>query len=59
MMPRASQPEFKANGSPQMKVEMFLAMPFAGEYRQARAHPDGFAELVRKLIAPRKGADGF
>ena len=51
------QPEFKAM-IPQMKVEMFLEMPFAGDYRKLAPNPDGFPELVRKLIATRKGADG-
>jgi pimeloyl-ACP methyl ester carboxylesterase len=44
------QPEFKAM-IPQMTVEMFTAMPFAAEYRQLAPNPDGFPELVRKLIA--------
>src|SRR6185436_8989978 len=37
------QPEFKAF-IPQMKVEMFLQMPFAKEYRKLAANPDGFPE---------------
>ncbi len=47
------QPEFKAF-IPQMNVEMFLQMPFAKEYRKLAANPDGFPELVRKLIALEK-----
>ncbi|HET9439024.1 MAG TPA: alpha/beta hydrolase [Longimicrobiales bacterium] len=39
---------------PQMTVEMFLAMPFAQEYRKLAPNPDGFPELVRKLIALEK-----
>jgi pimeloyl-ACP methyl ester carboxylesterase len=47
------QPEFKAF-IPQMKVEMFLQMPFAKEYRKLAANPDGFPELVKKMIALEK-----
>jgi pimeloyl-ACP methyl ester carboxylesterase len=47
------QPEFKAF-IPQMKVEMFLQMPFAKDYRKLAANPAGFPELVRKLIALEK-----
>src|SRR5574342_801782 len=47
------QPEFKAM-IPQMTVEMFTAMPFAAEYRKLAPNPDGFPELVRKLIALEK-----
>ncbi|HZM25820.1 MAG TPA: alpha/beta hydrolase [Gemmatimonadales bacterium] len=47
------QPEFKAF-IPQMKVEMFLEMPFAKDYRKLAANPDGFPELVKKLIALEK-----
>jgi pimeloyl-ACP methyl ester carboxylesterase len=47
------QPEFKAF-IPQMTVEMFLAMPFAQEYRKLAANPEGFPALVRKLIALEK-----
>ena len=47
------QPEFKAI-IPQMNVEMFLQMPFAKEYRKLAANPDGFPELVKKLIALEK-----
>jgi len=45
------QPEFTAF-IPQMTVEMFVGMPvFAEAYRKLAANPDGFPELVRKLIA--------
>lgn len=44
------QPEFR-EFIPQMTVEMFLDMPFAEEYRRLAPNPDGFPELVRKLIA--------
>jgi pimeloyl-ACP methyl ester carboxylesterase len=47
------QPEFKAM-IPQMNVEMFVQMPFAKEYRKLAANPDGFPELVKKLIALEK-----
>ena len=47
------QPEFKAF-IPQMKVETFLEMPFAKDFRKLAANPDGFPELVRKLIALEK-----
>lgn len=47
------QPEFKAF-IPQMKVEMFLEMPFAKDYRKLAPNPEGFPELVRKLIALEK-----
>jgi pimeloyl-ACP methyl ester carboxylesterase len=47
------QPEFLAF-IPQMTVEMFLAMPMAAEFRKLAANPDGFPELVRKLIALEK-----
>jgi pimeloyl-ACP methyl ester carboxylesterase len=47
------QPEFKAF-IPQMKVEMFLDMPFAKDYRKLAPNPEGFPELVRKLIALEK-----
>lgn len=39
---------------PQMTVEMFTQMPFAEEYRQLAADPDGFPALVEKLIALEK-----
>jgi pimeloyl-ACP methyl ester carboxylesterase len=44
------QPEFKAF-IPRMTVEMFVDMPFAAEYRELAADPDGFPALVEKLIA--------
>jgi pimeloyl-ACP methyl ester carboxylesterase len=47
------QPAFTAF-IPQMTVEMFVAMPFATEYRKLAANPDGFPSLVRKLIALEK-----
>jgi pimeloyl-ACP methyl ester carboxylesterase len=47
------QPEFKAM-IPQMTVEMFVNMPFAGEYRRLAPNPEGFAELARKLIQLEK-----
>ncbi|HEV8398711.1 MAG TPA: alpha/beta hydrolase [Gemmatimonadales bacterium] len=47
------QPEFKAF-IPQMTVEMFVAMPFAQEYRKLAPNPDGFPALVAKLIAIEK-----
>jgi len=37
-----------------MSVEMFVNMPFAEDYRKLAANPDGFPELVRKLIALEK-----
>jgi pimeloyl-ACP methyl ester carboxylesterase len=50
---RGSQPAFTAF-IPQMAVEMFVAMPFAQEYRKLAANPDGFPALVAKLIALEK-----
>jgi pimeloyl-ACP methyl ester carboxylesterase len=47
------QPAFKAF-IPRMSVEMFVNMPFAEDYRKLAANPDGFPELVRKLIALEK-----
>lgn len=44
------QPTFR-EFVPQMSVEMFLEMPFAAEYREIAADPDGFPALVEKLIA--------
>jgi pimeloyl-ACP methyl ester carboxylesterase len=35
---------------PQMTVEMFTSMPFAEDYRELAANPDGFPALVAKLI---------
>jgi len=48
------QPAFR-EFIPQMTVEMFVDMPvFAEAYRKLAANPDGFPELVRKLIALEK-----
>lgn len=48
------QPAFR-EFIPQMTVEMFVDMPvFADAYRKLAANPDGFPELVRKLIALEK-----
>jgi pimeloyl-ACP methyl ester carboxylesterase len=47
------QPEFKAF-IPKMTVEMFVEMPFAEDYRELAADPDGFPALVEKLIALEK-----
>ena len=47
------QPEFKAF-IPQMNVEMFVNMPFAGDYKKLAANPDGFPALVEKLIQLEK-----
>ena len=47
------QPEFKAF-IPQMTAEMFTNMPFAADYKKSAANPDGFPELVKKLIAIEK-----
>jgi pimeloyl-ACP methyl ester carboxylesterase len=48
------QPAFR-DFIPQMTVEMFVDMPvFAEAYRKLAANPDGFPELVRKLIALEK-----
>ncbi len=47
------QPEYKAF-IPQMTVEMFANLPFAGEYRKLAADPEGFPELARKLIQLEK-----
>jgi pimeloyl-ACP methyl ester carboxylesterase len=44
------QPDFKAF-IPKMTVDMFLAMPFAADYRKLAPNPDGFPALVKKLIA--------
>jgi len=43
------QPEFQAM-IPKMTVEMFVDMPFAAEYRKLAPNPNGFPELVRKMI---------
>jgi len=50
---RGWQPAFAAF-IPQMTVEMFVAMPFAEEYRRLAPDPDGFPALVAKLIALEK-----
>ncbi|WP_026868861.1 alpha/beta fold hydrolase [Inquilinus limosus] len=48
------QPAFR-DFIPQMTVEMFTDMPvFAEAYRKLAPNPDGFPELVRKLIALEK-----
>ena len=39
---------------PQMTVEMILEMPFAEEYRELAADPEGFPALVEKLIQLEK-----
>ena len=44
------QPAFRAF-IPQLTLEMTLAMPFAEEYKQLAADPNGFPALVEKLIA--------
>jgi pimeloyl-ACP methyl ester carboxylesterase len=47
------QPAFRAL-IPQMTVQMFLDMPFAKDYPKMNPNPQGFPELVRKLIALEK-----
>jgi pimeloyl-ACP methyl ester carboxylesterase len=47
------QPEFKAI-IPQMNVEMMLGSVFEKDYAKLAPNPDGFRELVRKLIALEK-----
>src|SRR5689334_12702350 len=47
------QPAFR-EFIPKMTVEMFVNMPFAAEYKKLAPNPDGFPELVRKLIALEK-----
>lgn len=44
------QPAFR-EFIPLMTVEMFTSMPFADDYRQLAADPEGFPALVEKLIA--------
>jgi len=39
---------------PEMNVEMMLAMPFADDYRELAANPDGFPALAEKLIQLEK-----
>jgi len=50
---KGAQPEFVAF-IPQMTVETFLGAPFAAEYRKLAPNPNGFPELVRKMIALEK-----
>jgi pimeloyl-ACP methyl ester carboxylesterase len=47
------QPAFK-EFVPKMNVEMFLQMPFAKEFRKLAPNPEGFPDLVKKLIALEK-----
>ena len=47
------QPEFRA-AIPQQKVEDFVGMPFAAEYRKPAPNPDGFPALAEKLIVLEK-----
>ena len=47
------QPVFK-DFIPLMTVDMFLNLPFAEDYKKLAADPDGFPELVRKLIQLEK-----
>jgi len=47
------QPAFK-EFIPMMTVEMFASMPMEAEYRKLAANPEGFPELVRKLIQLEK-----
>jgi len=47
------QPEFKA-AIPQQKVEDFVRMPFAADYRKLAPNPDGFPALAEKVIALQK-----
>jgi pimeloyl-ACP methyl ester carboxylesterase len=44
------QPAFR-EAIPQMTVEMITSMPFAEDYRELAANPDGFPALAEKLIA--------
>jgi pimeloyl-ACP methyl ester carboxylesterase len=50
---RGRQPEFIAM-VPQMTVDMFLTTPFAAEYKKIAPNPNGFPELVRKVIQLQK-----
>jgi pimeloyl-ACP methyl ester carboxylesterase len=50
---RGWQPEFTVM-IPQMTVEMFLTMPFAEEFRNLSPNPDGFRDVVEKLIQLEK-----
>jgi pimeloyl-ACP methyl ester carboxylesterase len=47
------QPAFK-DFIPHMTVEMFLNMPFAEEFKKLSPNPDGFPDLVSKLIQLEK-----
>src|SRR2546422_11028085 len=44
------QPEFRAS-IPKLTVEMMVQTPFAAEYKKLAPNPNGFPELVRKVIA--------
>jgi pimeloyl-ACP methyl ester carboxylesterase len=50
---RGWQPVYTA-AIPTMTVEMITGLPFGADYRKLAANPDGFPELVRKLIALEK-----
>jgi pimeloyl-ACP methyl ester carboxylesterase len=50
---KGRQPEFTAM-IPAMTVDMFVGMPFAAEYRKLAPNPNGFPELVRKVIQLQK-----
>jgi pimeloyl-ACP methyl ester carboxylesterase len=50
---RGWQPVYTA-AIPTMTVEMITGLPFAADYRKLAANPNGFPELVRKLIALEK-----
>src|SRR6266571_1214161 len=47
------QPEFRASIS-KLTVEMMVQTPFAAEYKKLAPNPNGFPELVRKVIALQK-----
>jgi pimeloyl-ACP methyl ester carboxylesterase len=47
------QPAYKAF-IPQMTVEMFTGMRMAADYKKLAANPNGFPDLVKKLIALEK-----
>ncbi|MCX2725129.1 alpha/beta fold hydrolase [Roseibium salinum] len=44
------QPAFR-EFIPKMSVDMFVSMPFAEDYKKLAPNPDGFPELVSKLIS--------
>src|SRR2546423_12257639 len=44
------QPEFRAS-IPKLTVEMMVQTPFAAEYKKLAPNPNGFPELVSKVIA--------